>query len=205
MPSPFDAYAEEYDSWYRDNQALFEEELEGILDLGLTGLGLEVGVGTGVFAAPVGVRLGLDPSPPMLRKARDRGIAVVRGIAERLPFREESFDFVLMTTTLCFLNDPVRSLSEIGRALKPQGSLGLCLIPRDSPWGALYEAKAGEGHPIYSAARFYTVREVRKMLQESNFSVERTISKLTHPPEGRPSSGKASFVCLKARKAHSTR
>lgn len=48
------------------------------------GLGLEIGVGTARFAAPLGVQVGIDPSSAMLRYAAGRGITVVRATAERL-------------------------------------------------------------------------------------------------------------------------
>ncbi len=38
------------------------------------------------------------------RIARKRGIKVVEGMTEDLPFEDESFNFVLMVTTICFLD-----------------------------------------------------------------------------------------------------
>jgi len=35
--------------------------------------------------------------------ARERGIKVYEAYAEELPFEDESFDFVLLVTVLCFL------------------------------------------------------------------------------------------------------
>ena len=41
----------------------------------------------------------------MRKLARKRGLHVYDAVAERLPFESEQFDFVLMVTTICFLDD----------------------------------------------------------------------------------------------------
>ena len=64
------------------------------------------------FAAPLGIRLGVDPSLEMSRIAQKRGIDVVHGRAEDLPFDDTSMDFVLMVTTLCFLDDVEQAFAE---------------------------------------------------------------------------------------------
>jgi ubiquinone/menaquinone biosynthesis C-methylase UbiE len=44
--------------------------------------------------------------------ARKRGIDVCVAAAEELPFKRTSFDFVLLVTTICFLQNPVQALQE---------------------------------------------------------------------------------------------
>ena len=84
----FDEYAERYDMWYSkpENRQIFESELMVIRSLGLSGFGVEVGVGTGVFASNLHIPLGVDPSLKMLGIAKSRGIEVVRAVGEALPF-----------------------------------------------------------------------------------------------------------------------
>ena len=67
--------------------------------------GLEVGVGSGRFAVPLGIHWGIDPSQRLAVMAKNRGIEVIRGEAEHLPYRAGSFDLVLMMTVICFLDD----------------------------------------------------------------------------------------------------
>jgi ubiquinone/menaquinone biosynthesis C-methylase UbiE len=43
---------------------------------------------------------------------KKKGIEVLRGIGESLPFTAETFDFVLLVTTICFVEDPRTTLSE---------------------------------------------------------------------------------------------
>src|SRR6202011_4339241 len=51
------------------------------------GVGMEIGVGSGRFAAPLGIRYGVDPSVKMRTLAQARGIEAVEGVAEKLPYR----------------------------------------------------------------------------------------------------------------------
>jgi len=46
------------------------------------GLGLEIGVGTGRFAAPLGIKVGVDPSMAMLAYAAERGVLGRQGTIE---------------------------------------------------------------------------------------------------------------------------
>jgi SAM-dependent methyltransferase len=85
----FDRYAERYDRWFDDvpGRSVFPSELAAI-ELVLNEAQaptLEVGVGTGRFAAALGVTLGLDPSREVLRIAQRRGVEVVQ--CRRTPAR----------------------------------------------------------------------------------------------------------------------
>lgn len=62
----------------------------------------------------------------MLAAARDRDglfAGVVRARAERLPFRDESFDHVTFTYLLRYVDDPAATLRELARVLRPGGRL----------------------------------------------------------------------------------
>ena len=61
--------------------------------------GMEVGVGAGRFAVPLGIRWGIDPSIRMAEMAKARGLQVVAARAEGLPFTVRRFDLVLFVTT----------------------------------------------------------------------------------------------------------
>jgi ubiquinone/menaquinone biosynthesis C-methylase UbiE len=96
---------------------------------------LEIGVGTGRFAEPLGVKEGVEPSKAMAAIARKRGINVLEAYAEALPFEDESFGFILMVTVICFLADPFQAMREATRVLKPEGRLIIAMIARDSSLG----------------------------------------------------------------------
>lgn len=96
----------------------------------LTGILVEIGSGTGpnLRFLPDGVRVvGVEPNPFMHRyfldQARSEGRAVelVQGVAERLPFPDESVDAVVSTLVLCSVTEVDRTLAEVLRVLKPGG------------------------------------------------------------------------------------
>ncbi len=111
---------ERYDRWFERNRAAYLSELRAVESLmPRFQRGLGVGVGTGRFSAPLGVSVGVDPSGAMIKVARERGVLVVRGVAERLPFGDEKFDLVLMVTVVFLLEDRATAFREAGRVLKP--------------------------------------------------------------------------------------
>ncbi|MEZ0248732.1 MAG: class I SAM-dependent methyltransferase [Thermoproteus sp.] len=150
----FDASAEKYDGWYVKHKELYISELKAASSFDCRG-GLEVGVGTGRFAGPLGLRVGVDPSIAMLKLARG-DLDLVAGVGEMLPFRENAFPCALIVVTLCFADDPRALVREAARVAE---RVVACIVPRDSPWGVKYRREASAGHPFYSRARFYTVAE----------------------------------------------
>ncbi|HSB34575.1 MAG TPA: class I SAM-dependent methyltransferase, partial [Nitrospirota bacterium] len=115
----FDKHVNEYEQWFVDHPLAYVSELHAIRDLlPKRGSGVEIGVGTGRFAAPLGIKRGIEPSKPMAELARRKGIEVTFGVAEKLPFRDGEFDFALMVTTVCFLDDPDLAFHEAYRVLR---------------------------------------------------------------------------------------
>ncbi|MEZ0319696.1 MAG: methyltransferase domain-containing protein [Pyrobaculum sp.] len=176
--SLFDLYAGRYDRWYVQHVALYASELEAAKSAGCEG-GVEVGVGTGRFASPLGLRAGLDPSVGMLRLA-PRDLDLIAGVGERLPFRDEAFPCALLVVTLCFVEDPAAVLQEAARAAK---RVAACIVPRDSPWGRRYVEEGARGHVFYSKARFYTVAEVVAFAEMAGLRPSKAVATLSYPPE----------------------
>ncbi|MHC9292598.1 methyltransferase domain-containing protein [Mycobacterium sp. LTG2003] len=94
------------------------------------GTALDVGSGPGNITAALakaagldGVALGVDISEPMLARAVEaeagRQVGFLRADAQRLPFRDESFDAVVSLAVLQLIPDPVAALSEMVRVLRP--------------------------------------------------------------------------------------
>ncbi|HET9552514.1 MAG TPA: class I SAM-dependent methyltransferase [Anaeromyxobacteraceae bacterium] len=94
---------------------------------GAAGRTLDLGTGTGrnlPHLPPGVVAVALDPHPQNLAAARARapGVALVRGRAEALPFRDGAFDTVLSGMVLCSVDAPSAALAEIRRVLVPGGA-----------------------------------------------------------------------------------
>lgn len=166
----FDEYAADYDAWFDEHHDLFQAELAAVRSLLPTcGKGVEIGVGTGRFADSLGIAIGVEPSPQMAEMARFRGIEVVEGVAEALPFDDGSFDFALMVTLDCFLSDVAKAFHEAFRILKTDGVLIVGLIDRESALGHQY-AERKERSRFYRGAAFHSAGELETYLKQAGFS-----------------------------------
>ncbi len=182
----FGEVASAYDAWYEGNP-LFLSELKALNALGpVPKPALEIGVGTGVFAEALGFTHGIDPSLEMLSLARQRGVHVVCGVGERLPFKTGSFEAVGLFFTFCFLTDPEAVLREASRSLKPAGKLFLGFVPAESPWGHYYQEKKKNGHRLYRFMRLRKGKEVLRLLEKEGFRIVRGYSTLFQPPAFEP-------------------
>ena len=77
--APFEAHHRRYDDWFVRHAAAYQSELLAVRALlPWRGLGLAIGVGTGRFAAPLGVQIGIDPAREVLDYATNRGILAVQ-------------------------------------------------------------------------------------------------------------------------------
>jgi SAM-dependent methyltransferase len=206
--SPFDAHPDRYDDWFERHEAAYQSELRALRSaLPEGGEGLEVGVGTGRFAAPLGVEWGVDPSPEMRKRARERGIAVKDGVAEELPYPDARFDFVLMTTTLCFLEDPGAAFAEVRRVLRPGGAFVVGFVDRDGPLGRRYEERKAES-VFYAPAQFHRASEVARLLEAAGFeelTARQTLvsdpETMTDPDPVKDGVGEGGFVVLRGEKS----
>lgn len=178
----FNELAEDYDKWYQQNKEVFETECRLISALELEGFGIEIGVGTGIFAPFSKISIGIDPAVKMLKIARRRNVEVVRAIGEAIPFKDEVFDFAIMITTLPFLKDAEDVLEEIKRILKNRGRIAIVDVPKNSKWGESYEEKKAKGHRFYKHANFYNFEEILELLKEKGFKIERIKATLRQPP-----------------------
>lgn len=186
----------------------YESELDAFRALlPKSGKGLEIGVGTGRFAAPLGLRFGLDPAKNMVRIAVNRGVEVILGAAENLPFRDGSLEILLMVTTVCFLNDPTAAFREAYRVLGKDGHILVGFIDRESLLGKSYE-KNKKDNIFYREASFLSSHELALSLKEAGFRdfvFRQTI--FGNPTEMRKRDpvktgyGEGSFVVVRGRKA----
>ena len=206
--APFDTHHERYEGWFTQHQGAYHSELLAIRALlPWQGLGLEIGIGTGRFAGPMGIGVGIDPSAPMLGYALSRGVAVVQAAAEALPFKDAVFDYVLIVTTICFVDDARAMLAETRRALRSKGCLVIGFIDRTSALGQHYMKHQTE-NVFYREATFYSASEVKLLLQDEGFQQQTWIQTLSKPLSEtmeiepvKPGYGNGAFVVVKATKS----
>ena len=163
----FDRCYKRYDNWYEKNKFAYLSELKVARKvLPRKGKGLEIGVGTGRFAAALGISTGIDPSESMIKIARKRGIDARLGFGERLPFKNSTFDYALIIITLCFTKNPRQVLKETHRILKKNGKVIIGIVDKNSFLGRFYQKKKSV---FYKNAHFFTVKDVAELLKSAGF------------------------------------
>ena len=210
----FDAHAAEFDAWFGQNRALYQSELNALRAAGPRGAVLDLGVGSGVFASKLGASLGVDVSRNVIQLSRKRGLEVLLADVKHLPVRAGAFDSVVVSFTICFVDDAQAMLREASRVLKPTGRLVLGAITLDSEWGRLYAREGAKGHKFYSKARFFRAKQIGALLSRTGFHLERAFGAVSFTPSEPPKTeeatridfedpaevGRYGFVCLRATK-----
>ena len=204
---PFDNYSNEYEDWFIINKYAFQSELNAIKKaFPDTGDGVEIGIGSGIFAKPLGIKEGVDPSEAMREKAKKRGISVIDAVAEKLPYADQSKDAVLMVTTICFVDDIYKSFQEVHRVLKDNGHFIIGYVDKNSPIGKFYLEQKSESL-FYKDAIFFGTEELYEILRETGFKINNTyqtvfgkIDEINEVQNVLGGYGKGSFVVIKAQK-----
>lgn len=175
----FEDYAYEYDSWFNEHHEEYEAELSRIRRLlpAPDSRAIEVGVGSGRFAAPLGITVGIEPSRALGGMARGRGIEVIRGRVEALPIKDASCSSVLLVTVICFLDNLHPGFCELRRVLMPGGFLVLACIEREGKVHRRYMQEVGKGR-FLSRAHFYSREEVVTVLERAGFTCQETDCRL---------------------------
>lgn len=204
--SSFDQNVDRYEAWFAEHPLVYVSELRAIRELLPRGSGMEIGVGTGRFAAPLGIMRGVEPSRPMADLARKKGIEVTAGVAEHLPYQDQEFDFCLMVTTVCFLDDIETAFREVSRVLRPGGAFLIGFVDRDSVLGREYLGRK-DASLFYRDATFYSVPDITGHLEATGFgelSFRQTLFRPLHElQEVEPiqtGHGQGSFVVVRAMK-----
>ncbi|MHA7831870.1 MAG: class I SAM-dependent methyltransferase [Flagellimonas sp.] len=203
----FDEHISQYEQWYEDHPEVYQSEIlalqEQFLEMPQNIRGIEVGLGTGRFSEPLGIKEGIEPSVEMAKKAFDRGIEIMKGKAEHLPYSALQFDFVLFVT-ICHFSNVKKALSEAFRVLKSDGAIIIGFLDKERSIAKSYMGKRGRSS-FYRTATFYSVSELEELLKKSGFKNMKynqtlfgeleSIKEVQIPKTGH---GSGSFVTVKA-------
>lgn len=200
----FDDKADDYELWFNENDKIFESEvnaIKAVLPLGKDGI--EIGVGTGIFAQKLGIRIGVEPSTLMSLKAKDKGIQIINAVAEDLPIPNQTFDVALMVTVDCFLERIETAFNEIKRILRDEGVFVIAFIDKATPLGKKYEKNKGSSK-YYASAHFHTAGEIEDYLNKSGFKIiqaKQTVFSLENTVQSvMDGLGEGVFAVIKAKK-----
>lgn len=183
--------------YYRTRR--FIELTNELLEKGKYNICLDIGCASGVFteiaARKIPNVIAFDISEEMLKvtktKIKRLGIKshmmYVQGNAERLPFRKDVFDLIILFRVLEYLPVPEQSIEEISRVTQPKGHYigsvpsryGLYSI---TPFNVLYNTAAKIKNIILPKKKrestdsyyrnFYTPKSIGKLFESSNLSLE---------------------------------
>ena len=205
----FDQYVEDYDAWYDTYPEVYQSELtilkEQFKKLPENIRGIEVGIGTGRFAEPLGIKEGIEPSEAMAEKAVKRKIEVLKGVAEHLPYGDLQLDFVLFVT-ICHLDSIKLAIAQAQRVLKHNGAIIIGFLDNDQSIAKEYKERKGHS-TFFKKAKFYSVDYIKKILEEAGFkklefnqTLFGTLDSIKNIQLPKPCYGEGAFVVVKATK-----
>jgi ubiquinone/menaquinone biosynthesis C-methylase UbiE len=139
---------------------------------------LDLGCGTGLLLQRLARELpadlvGCDYSAGMLAHAAARldegAVALVRGDAQRLPFRDRSFDALVSTEAFHCFPDQDGALAEMARVLVPGGTLVLGFV--NPPLGVVGELVHVGSRLLGMPLRWPTAAALRRRVEAAGFDV----------------------------------
>lgn len=129
---------------------------------------LDVGCGTGAnleMLAQFGTAEGVDVSDDALEFCRRKGLKVQKGLAQTLPYDDDSFDLTTALDVIEHLDDDIAGLKEMHRVTKP-GGYSLIFVPAFMwLWGVQDDIS---NHRIR-----YTRKQIVERLKTAGYTVER--------------------------------
>ena len=171
--------------WSTKHESQAEREMRQLAGSRVHGRVLELGAGVGANWSflPEGIEyVGIEPDPYMIHRAEQRMVEVghamplQQAVAESLPFEDETFDSVLVTLSLCSVQDPAQVLGEVRRVLVPGGVFVFSehVRPAGRVWGWLADSVT----PVWrrTFAGCHPNRLTRETIEGSGLEIE-TISR----------------------------
>ncbi|MFZ5569915.1 MAG: class I SAM-dependent methyltransferase [Thermodesulfobacteriota bacterium] len=148
---------------------------------------LDIGCGIGESLAALldmGLKVtGLDPSPYMLDIAQERfqqRVDFHRGVAEDLPFEDNSFHHACFFTSLEFVDNPRRAIAEAARVAKDRIFIGV--LNRYALKSLQHRVRGMFTESIYNRARFYSIWELKQLVRSLLGPVPITWRTVCHTP-----------------------
>ncbi len=123
------------------------------------------GQGLGYLATKAHRVVGGDYTERLLSLARSHyggQIPLVRLDAHRLPFRDRSFDVVILYEAIYYLGEPGQFLAECRRVLRDGGVVLICSVNRE--WA--------DFNPSPFSTKYLSTRELHELLERQEFAVE---------------------------------
>jgi SAM-dependent methyltransferase len=150
----------------------------------LHGRVVEVGAGNGLnfahYPPTVTEVVAIEPEPTLREFARDAAnrapvrVTVQPGLADALPFADDTFDAAVASLVLCSVPDQATALAELRRVLKPGGELRFYehVVPLTGPKRALLRFADRSGLWPKLAGGCHPARDTGAAIVAAGFTVE---------------------------------
>ena len=158
--------------WFVGRRAILEDFLKGIIQNPKSKIQnwkiLDVGCGTGAnieMLSQFGEAEGVDVSDDALEFCQRKGLQAKKGLAETLPYDDESFDLTTALDVVEHLDDDIAGLKEMYRVTK-KGGYSLIFVPAYMfLWGVQDDVS---NHRIR-----YTKTQIVDRLKRAGYKIER--------------------------------
>ncbi|GEM_PF-340603 len=158
-----------------------------VRDLGPSGLALEVGCGAGWMLGALSQQgwktVGIERSVLSAVAARTTGIPVFVGDLDGLK-PDPSFDLIILFQVLEHLQDPLGTLQQVAKLLKPGGSVVLA-VPNLEGWQARVAGRSWFHLDVPRHLYHFSKRSLFRILSQAGLAVRYTrFSSFEHDPYG---------------------
>ncbi len=165
-----------YEQWYCNHHNSLVSELETrlllqLLEPSFGETAIDIGCGTGSALLSLQKKgldvTGIDPSPYMLDIAcnnlKNRA-DLYRGVAEELPFEDNSFNYACFFTSLEFVDNPKKAIEEACRVAKDKVFIGV--LNKYAIKGFQRRVKGIFSKTIFNRAKFFSIWELKYLIKE---------------------------------------
>lgn len=197
------------DIWFDKNSYLFQSKFLAIRSMIPSfATAVEISIGRGRFAPFFNIGYGaeLDISGSTVEMVRCNDVEINTDKSARLPFKNDTFDLVLMITTDCFLNNPLEFFKHIYRILKEGKHFIIGFLDGASTMGEAHQKSINEDER-YAGIKLHTAFEIAALLETSGFEIiesRQTIFSLENVfQKSEENTGDGLFAIIKAKKTSS--
>lgn len=131
----YDKIADSYEELYGGEQLEKLEIISWYIKVKKTDKLLDIGCGTGISTNFFKCNsTGIDPGRKLLKKGKGN---LIYGKAEKLPFKEKTFDIILCITAVHNFKNPEKAIKEILRVTKPDAKIVITLLKKSGNYAKI--------------------------------------------------------------------
>lgn len=143
----YDGISQGYDELHREEQEKKLAIIRQYIKPKKAEILLDIGCGTSISSDFDCVCYGIDPSQGLLDIAKDKypDKTFIQASAEKLPFKEGYFDYIISLTAAQNFENLEKALSEINRVAKPSCKIVISILKKSSKAEKLKQLLNGYG------------------------------------------------------------